>query len=143
VKPPSSAGWAAVDDSQVSSPPIAATDVLVFEDHDDSLSTLVDALREDGHRVDRATDQHGLRGAFLDAGGHAVLVIAPGVPEALAVQATRSLRAIDPGLRVVTVGGSQRAEGWPEYGLTRLSSHHPAAPQTVAALRRVLTVMQI
>lgn len=143
MKTPSRSGGTADDDPGVSAPSIPSTDVLVFEDPDGSLATLVGALLEDGHRVDRATDAQGLRDAFLEAGGHAVLVVAPGVPEATAIDAVRSLRAIDPGLRVVTVGPSQHAEGWPEYGMTRLSSHHPAAPQTTAALRRVLTVLQI
>jgi DNA-binding NtrC family response regulator len=126
----------------VRAPPLDPTDILVLEDLDDSLAPLIETLRSEGHRVDRATEEGSLRDAFLDAGGHAVLVIAPGVPEPLAIRASRSLRAVDPGLRVVALGAAHSGEGWPTYGLTRLSSHHPAAPQTMAALRRVLTVLQ-
>ncbi|MDA0375425.1 MAG: hypothetical protein O2865_16700 [Planctomycetota bacterium] len=124
----------------MNAPSVVPTEILVFEDQDNSLSTIVDALRAEGHRVDRAVDAAGLRDAFLEAGGHAVLVVAPGVPEAAAVQVTHSLRAVDPALHVVTVGIAEPAEAWPSYGLTRLSSHHPAAPQTLAALRRVLAL---
>ncbi len=126
----------------MSASPPDPTDILVLEDRDNSLAALVSALRAEGHRDDLATDERGLLEAFLEAGGHAVLVVAPGVPEPVALRASSSLRAVDSGLRVVAMGNAQQSDGWPAYGVTRLSSHHPAAPQTIAALRRVLTVLQ-
>src|SRR5690606_25640964 len=78
----------------------ARNDVLAFEDHAGSLGPLVDALVLESLRVDVARDLAAFRAAYVAAGGHALAILAGGIPDAIAAQAARGVIAVDPAVRV-------------------------------------------
>lgn len=117
----------------------APLEILVFEDADRSLASLTDSLRFAGHRVDVATTLEELTDAFVAAGGHAAVILAPGLHDALAARAAQHLGAVSPELRVLVFGHAARGAPWPESGIVRLGAHHPAAVTALGAVLRQFT----
>jgi len=113
-------------------------EILVFEDADRSLAPLSDALRFAGHRVDVATTLAELGDAFVEAGGHAALILAPGLSDPLAARAAQVLNTVDPAIRILVFGHLARGGPWPEAAVVRLGAHHPAAPTALGAVLRQL-----
>jgi DNA-binding NtrC family response regulator len=115
-----------------------STEILVFEDRDGSLRALADGLRLEGHRVDEVANLVELRARYLEAGGHALLLLAPGLPDAIGARAAKDLLDLDPQLRVATFGENGRGPAWPEAGLVRLQAHHPASRAALGAVLRIV-----
>lgn len=123
--------------------PTRSADLLAFEDDAGSLRALVDGLRLSGHRVDVVHDIETLRAQFVEAGGHEIVMIAPGIPEPVAAKAAHTVLAVDASLRVVTFGEIGRGAAWPESGVVRLQAHHPASPTALGSVLRLLATRAV
>ncbi|MCA8957640.1 MAG: hypothetical protein KDC87_16310 [Planctomycetes bacterium] len=100
------------------------------------VAALATMLRAQGHRVDSARVLAEARGMFLECGGHDGLVIPGDVPARLAREVVRSLRAIDPSLRVVAFG--EQLGRSVAGSVHRVRGLHPASRAGVGAILKAI-----
>lgn len=101
-----------------------------------AVATLAAVLGREGVAVDVVRDRDRALERFLERGGHGLLVLGPDLTPALAREIVRSLRSVDPELRVV-VFGPELLRGEEQPGWTRLAAYHPASRAAAGAVLRL------
>lgn len=124
------------DPPPVTEPEQAPRDLLALVGDANSMDTLVGELRRGGYRVDLARNLGEARTAFLAAGGHDCVLVAPDVAPGTALAVLMSLRIVDPRLRAATFGPRLPREGHRPHA--RRLSFHPGSRAGLGALLRFL-----
>jgi len=134
--PPSFRVQVPADPQSVTEPDQAPRDLLALVGDANSMDTLVGELRRGGYRVDLARNLGEARTAFLAAGGHDCVLVAPEVAPGTALAVLMSLRIVDPKLRAATFGPKLPREGHRPHA--RRLSFHPGSRAGLGALLRFL-----
>ena len=113
---------------------LASVECLAVAAHQGTLRGLLPALRQRGAKVDVAADLAGALAAFEHRGGHSVLLLAPDLAPGVARKLLESLRAIDPGLRVLVYGHDTVGDA----GVERLPQFHPSSRAGIVTALRAL-----
>lgn len=106
--------------------------VLAAAESAATMTALCDALRDRGVDVDVVETLTEARSAFLERGGHELLLLGPDLTPALARELAHSLTEIDPQLAVCIFGELLREEAGRRIG------HHPTSRAAIGAVLKVL-----
>jgi len=131
---PSRAGPA--DAVQVEEGETVTKDLLALVGDDRCMAGLVGELRRGGYRVDLARDLGEARTAYLAAGGHDCVLVAPDVAPGTALSVLMSLRVVDPRLRAATFGPRLVRDG--NRVQAKRLAFHPGSRAGLGALLRFL-----
>ncbi len=112
-------------------------ELLVYANDRTSVDGLVSMLEELGHTVDLATGVAAAQGMFLQRGGHALLIVAPGVGPGDAERLLSQLRAVDPGLPIVVFGESTLRCKGPDQ-VHRIHGFFPGSRAGIGAIQKLL-----
>ena len=101
-------------------------EILVLASQPEFTGNLRRGFEESGFAVDFTRSVEDGLAAFLDRGGHALLVIWPDVSTGLALQFIESLRAVDATLPVILFGDAT-LRGVSGHDIFRVRSFHPGS----------------
>jgi hypothetical protein len=111
-------------------------ELLVFARDPETATSLCRNLDAVGFTSDPVTTLADAQAAFLQRGGHALLIITPDVPTGRARRLIETLHGVDEKLSTIVFGEETlRGESFPH--LHRIKSFHPSSRAGVGAIQKI------